>query len=288
MAIKHVGGIITLLSCITAFYWLAPPELSAQDQSDKAYVIGAGDVLEIQVWDNDDLNRKIEVSQEGDFTFPFIGKVKASGLTVFGLETQLKQRLADGYLVRPHVTVAVAEHKSRIVYVLGQVQKPGTYPLTRKTHLLEIISEAGGFTDRAGRTVTIVRPSSSRRSDGPTPIHDAKENEIITVDLDQLTASAATGRYLVSNGDSIYVSEAPRVYVTGKVQQPGEFRWEKGLTVSQAIILAGGPTIYGSNKRATTIRSENGKQQEFKSALNDPVMPQDIIKVPGKGFFEGF
>lgn len=277
---------LALIFLFTGFGCLAPMVLSAQSQSDKEYIIGAGDILEIQVWDNEDLHRKVEVSHEGEFTYPLIGKVNASGLSVFGLETIIKERLADGYLVRPQVTVSVAEYKSRKVFLFGEVKKPGTYFVKGKTHILEVISEAGGFSDSAGRTITIVRPKSSRKSEGPVPLEKARENEVTTVDKDRLTTGDTDARFFVSNGDSIYVSEAPRIFVTGKVEEPGEFKWEAGLTVRQAIILAGGPTQWGSSKRATIVRIENGAENEFKPDLNDPVMPFDVIKVPVLRLFE--
>ena len=277
---------LALISLFIGFWCLAPIDLSAQSQLDKEYIIGSGDLLEIQVWDNEDLHRKVEVSHEGEFTYPLIGKIHAFGLSVFGLETLIKDRLADGYLVSPQVTVSVAEYKSRKVFLFGEVKKPGTYFVRRKTHLLELISEAGGFADRAGWTITIVRPRSSLKSQGPVPLEEAKENEIITVDRVRLTSGHADDSFFVSEGDSIYVSEAPRIFVTGKVEEPGEFKWEAGLTVHQAIILAGGPGTWGSSKRASIVRIENGVEKELKADMNDTVRPFDIIKVPSKNLFE--
>jgi len=276
----------TLLLLLIGFQWVAPIGLSAQNQPDKEYIIGAGDILEIQVWDNEDLHRKVEVSHEGEFTYPLIGKVNASGLSVFGLETLIKERLADGYLIRPQVTVSVVEYKSRKVFLFGEVKKPGIYFVKGKIHLLEVISEAGGFSDRAGRTITIVRPRLSLKSQGPVPLEEAKKNEVIRVDKARLTAGDTDVSFFVSNGDSIYVSEAPSIYVTGKVEEPGEFKWETGLTVRQAIILAGGPGTWGSSKRASIVRIENGVEKELEADMNDTVRPFDIIKVPSKGFFE--
>lgn len=277
---------LALSSLFIGFWCLAPIDLSAQSQLDKEYIIGSGDLLEIQVWNNEDLHRKVEVSQEGEFTYPLIGKIHAFGLSVFGLETLIKDRLADGYLVSPQVTVSVAEYKSRKVFLFGEVKKPGTYFVRRKTHLLELISEAGGFADRAGWTITIVRPRSSLKSQGPVPLEEAKENEIITIDRVRLSSGHADDSFFVSEGDSIYVSEAPRIFVTGKVEEPGEFKWEAGLTVHQAIILAGGPGAWGSSKRASIVRIENGVEKELKADMNDTVRPFDIIKVPSKGLFE--
>ena len=284
--IRTFFNTLALIFLFIGFGCLAPMVLSAQSQPDKDYIIGAGDILEIQVWDNEDLHRKVEISHEGEFTYPLIGKVNASGLSVFGLETLIKDRLADGYLVSPQVTVSVAEYKSRKAFLFGEVKKPGTYFVRRKTHLLELISEAGGFSDRAGRTITIVRPKSSRKSDGPVPLEKARENEVATVNKDRLTAGDTDDRFFVSNGDSIYISEAPCIFVTGKVEEPGEFKWEAGLTVRQAIILAGGTGTWGSSKRASIVRIENGVEKELEADMNDPVRPFDVIKVPVLRLFE--
>ena len=111
-------------------------------------------------------------------------------------------------------------------------------------------------------------------------------NEIITVDRVRLTSGHADDSFFVSEGDSIYVSETPPIFVSGKVEEPGEFKWEAGLTVRQAIILAGGPTTWGSSKRAIIVRIENGTEKELEADMNDTVRPFDIINVPSKGFFE--
>lgn len=73
-------------------------------------MIGPGDVISIQVWDHDDLNRKVEVSQEGDFTFPLIGRVNAAGLTVFELEKYVTDKLGSGYLISPQVTITIFDN----------------------------------------------------------------------------------------------------------------------------------------------------------------------------------
>jgi len=273
-----------IIFCLIGFLFLAPLNPAAQTLPDKAYIIGAGDVLEIRVWDNEDLGRKVEVPQDGAFTFSLIGKVRAAGLSVFGLETLLKKRLADGYLAAPQVTVTVVAYKSQKVFLFGQVKRPGSYVLKCKAQLLELISEAGGFTDRAGQTITIVRPSSSRQAIGPVSLEEAKENEIITVGLDQLTAGSTDDSCFVSNGDSIYVSKMPRIFVIGEVKKPGEIRWETGLTVRQAVSLAGGPSQRAAPKRTEIIRIENGVEKEFKPSMGDLVMPDDIIRVPESYF----
>ena len=138
----------------------------AENESDKIYVIGPGDMLEIQVWDHEDLHRKVEVSQQGTFSFPLIGNVDARGLSLFELENSITQRLAGGYLVRPQVNISVLEYRSQRVFLFGEVKKPGTYVVKGGLQLVELLSQAGGLTENAGTKVTIVRPLSSRQA-GP-------------------------------------------------------------------------------------------------------------------------
>jgi polysaccharide export outer membrane protein len=269
-----------LLLYLTGF--LLPFNLYGESPPDKEYVIGAGDVLDIQVWRNDDLHRTVEVSKEGAFTFPLIGKVQAAGLSVFKLEQHLKERLADGYLIEPQVTVSVSEYKSQKIIVLGEVKKPGSYVIKGKTPIMEIISDAEGLTDRAGRTVTIVRPTVDSKNLSATT--HGGDTTTIVVDLDQIADNSTDDRFFVINGDSIYVSKAPPVFITGEVNKPGEFKWEKGLTVHQVISLAGGSTKRGALNRTKIIRSENGQEEKFKPNLNDAVKPYDIINVPQSYF----
>jgi polysaccharide export outer membrane protein len=273
------------LFCLMLFFSISST-LSSADESlpNKDYIIGAEDVLDIQVWGNDDMHRVVEVSKEGAFTFPLIDKVQAAGLSVFEIENVLKKRLAEGYFVSPQVTITVSKYKSQKVILLGEVKKPGSYIIKGKTHILELISEAEGLTDDAGRTVVIIRPDSSKQNSASSSAVENSENKTITIDLDQITDKNADDRFFAVNGDSIYVGKARRIFVTGEVNKPGEFKWEKELTVHQAISRAGGPTKRGSAGRTRIIRTENGQEKEIKPDLSDLVMPNDIIKVPESYF----
>lgn len=276
--------VLMVIFGLMVFFSIGIESLSAADLSDKEYIIGAEDVLEIQVWDNEDLNCVTEVSLEGAFTFPLIGRVQAGGLSVSGLENLIEKKLTDGYLISPHVNVSIKEYKSQKVSVLGAVKNPGSYALKRKTDILEVISQAGGFTDKAGQIITIVRPNSIQRRVNPASSGQDSENEIIKLDLSDFKASSAYDNFPVMNGDSIYVNLAPRIFVTGEVKKAGEFPWEKGLTVRQAISLAGGHTDKASPRRVIITRMEDGKEKELKPKMDDLVIPGDIIKIPGRYF----
>lgn len=259
--------------------------LHAEDYTDKQYIIGPEDILEIKVWDNEDLNCTVEIPNEGFFTFSLIGRVRASGLSISELEKYIEKELADGYLVSPQVTIGVKEYRSQKVFVLGEVVKPGSYALKGNPSIIELISQAGGFTDKGGRIVTIVRPNklAQRAGNAPSSIQD-KDNEVITLNIGEFRDDNAYHNFRIMDGDSIYINPSPRIFVTGEVKNPGEVKWEKGLTVRQAVSLAGGPTEKASPKRVITIRTRNGVENELKSKMDDMVIPGDIIKVPGRYF----
>lgn len=257
----------------------------AQGMSQNNYVVGPGDVLDIQIWDNNDLNRIVEVSQDGSFSFPFVGKIIASNLSVFQIERLLIDKLSDGYLVAPQVSISVAEYRNQKVFLFGEIARPGSYVLKHRSQLLEIISEAGGFTEQRGATGIVVRPETGEKKKAPTPIHDAKKSEIIQINLDKLISGAEdTSPFYVMPGDSIYISESEKIFVTGEVWRPGELRWEKGLTVRQAVSMAGGSTPKASINRIQIIRNDNGLEKMIKPQLGDSVLPNDIIKVPESYF----
>lgn len=279
--------IVIILCCIFGILSPAIPCLSNDSLSDSArerereYVIGPEDVLDIQVWGNDDMHRFVEVSREGSFTYPFIDKVNAAGLSVGELEKLITQKLTEGYFTNPQVTITVSKYKSQKVVVLGEVSRPGGYIIKGRTHILEIISEAGGLTEKAGRIITITRTGDSGSAVKNEP---NRTGAVVTVDLDQLVRGDSESKYFVENGDSIYVPKAQRIFVIGEVNRPGEFKWDKELTVNQAISLAGGATKRGAPGRTVITRTEQGAEVRIKPKLNDQVSPGDIIEVPQSYF----
>ncbi len=254
-------------------------------QEDKDYVVGPGDILEIQIWGHDDLSRKVEVSKEGAFSYPFIGRVAAAGKSVYSLEEFMASRLGDGYLVSPQVNISIAQYINQKIFLFGEVNRPGSYTLKGKTYLLELVSEAGGFTANRGSVCQIVRPSRAAAKKGPTTPAEAKESEVIELNVDDLIAGKGDlERAFVRPGDSVYVQTAEDFYVIGEVNRPGKYKWVKGLTVLQAISTAGGGTPRASLKRINLIRKKDGKEMEVRPALNDALLPNDIVKVPESYF----
>jgi polysaccharide export outer membrane protein len=252
---------------------------------DKGYTIGPNDVLVIRVWGNEDLTREVVVSPEGFFQFPLIGEVKATGRTVDELGRIVAERLADGYLIDPHVEVMVREYKSQKVYILGEVLRPGTYPLDSRASIIEIISEAGGLGADAGDFAEIVRARNDWKKDKPLKPDQAGVDRVIRVDLRQILAGkAGRQRPEIRSGDTIFVPKAEVFYIFGQVSQPGKYRWERELTVLKAVIIAGGFTDIASKRRIKIRREIDDTERKIRAKLDTPVKPDDTVIVP-ESFF---
>ena len=262
---------------------IAPP-VSKKGPYDKNYVIGPDDALEIQVWDHEDLERKVRVSSEGDFSYPLIGKVHASGLTVLELEKEISRRLGGKYIVNPQVTINVKEYRSKKVFVLGHVGHRGTYSVTGQATLVTILSKAGGPTAEAGTKVTVIRPRNHVRKGNPIPLEQAREGEVIVLDLEKLMGGDISQNIDLQDGDTIYVLKAEYFFVFGQVKKPGKYVLEKGTTVLKAITVAGGLTDIASARRTKIVREKEGLRVKLKARMTDPVMAQDVIMVP-ESFF---
>ena len=281
---KSLSLKIFFIACLIGILGQPLLALSTQDSPGKDYILGPGDVIEIRVWENDDLNRTVEVSYEGSFSFPFIGKIRAAGLNLFMLENELKKKLADGYLVAPQVTIKMVDYVHKKVFLHGEVKKPGSHVIKGKTHLLAVISDAGGFTDEVGETIVIVTPGSPDGKNAPSLPNTRDGNKLLTVEIAKLISGKANQAIFLAPGDSIYVSKAEGVFVTGEVKKPGKVKWESHMTVRQAISLAGGPTDKGAPGRTKILRIKDEIENEISPDMSDRVLPGDIIKVPESYF----
>jgi len=133
----------------------------AQTASQRSYIIGATDVLSINVWKEPDVSRIIPVRSDGKISLPLAGEIQASGRTPLQLEKEITEKLKT-YISDPEVTVMVQDSKSHKFNVLGQVAKPGAYPLTSTTTVLDAIALAGGFKDFAKKkSIYVLRKKSN-------------------------------------------------------------------------------------------------------------------------------
>lgn len=173
IAVSGLRIIIGLLIVV----WLVLPGLARSQD----YTLGPRDLLKITVYDHKDLETRVRVSEDGKITFPLLGEVRAAGLTVQGLERNLTKMLADGYIVNPHVGVFVEEFRV-VVYVTGEVRKPGSYPYEAGMTVLKAITLAGGLTDKAASARTqIIRKTEGKETTIRVKMEDSIQPEDVIV-----------------------------------------------------------------------------------------------------------
>lgn len=242
----------------------APQSLQQRDD----YVVGAGDVIRVQVFQNPDLTVEARVSESGVISYPLLGALRIGGLSPTAVERLISERLKSGnFLQNPQVTVNIVQFRSQQVSVLGNVNKPGRYPLeTTGMRLSEVLSLAGGVAPTGADEVVLItrRGGTSQR---------------VEVDLVDLFASGDVTKDpgLVA-GDVLYVNRAPNFYIYGQVNRPGMYTLERGMTLAQAIAKGGGLTLRGTDRAVRLHRRYGGKSvQVLEPKLEDPIRPDDLV-----------
>ena len=261
------------------FLCLCVSPIVAQPTND--YTIGPLDVLQIDVFNQKDLGGHYTVEADGTFSFPLIGRIAAGGLTLRALEQTLKDLLADGYFRNPQVTVAIEQYRSQRVFVIGEVRRPGAYPLTGNMSLIEALASAGSTTISASDEAVIVRAGETS---GPVIPRDNANAEIVRIDLRRLRGGEISLNVGLRDGDTVFIARAETVYVFGEVKNPGSYPIQRGTTVLQALSLAGGSTEFGALNRLRIVRLVDGEQAEIDAELTDTVEPGDTIVVPERFF----
>jgi polysaccharide export outer membrane protein len=265
------------------------PAVSAQE-----YRIGPEDVLNINIFEAQELNREVRVSASGEISLPLLGSVRAVGLTSRDLEFVLQELLHRTYMKDPHVSVFVRDMQSHPVSVMGAVRRPGVFQIRGSKTLLEILSLAEGLTDDAGESVIILRgaalspepdpatdhpaltdqPSSGAQNTGEAQAASSVLNSnpslsesALQVSLkDLLESSDSRNNPMVHPGDIVKVTRAGVVYVIGEVRKPGGFalKSNESISVVQALALSEGLTRTAAKGGARIIRTDpqNGERKE--------------------------
>lgn len=263
-----------------------PPPATEPDPPSE-YRVGAGDVLEVQVFGNDDLSRSASVQPSGAIHLPLIGEVPVSGLTVTEIQRKLVSLWGRDYLVSPQVEVRVREYQSQFTFVVGEVNQPGRKPLRGRTRLIDVLVEAGGFTPRASGEVTIARSEGSFEGGGRTLRIRLAGGPMTPQDQVNLEIPLRSGDIITAQ---------PKQYVTveGEVNRPGRYAIEGELSITGAISSAGGLTRFGSHDvRVRRVDPDSGATQivnvDLKKVRNGKVpdlalLPNDVVSVPRRLF----
>lgn len=264
--IKTPGFLIAAAVVIVALFSPAPPAFAQLQE----YHVGPGDILKISVFKSPDLTIEARVSEVGTISYPLLGSVQLSDLTLPAAEKKIAQLLKDGgFVVNPQVNILLTQAFGNLVSVLGEVNKPGRYPLDAAGgHLSGMLATAGGVTP-TGADVAIVTGMRSGKV-------FRREIDFVKASLDANTAEDI----VLFGGDTVYVNRQQVFYIYGEVQHAGQYRLERDMTVMQALAVGGGVTTKGTRRGIVLHRRDpHGKVNEIDVKLDDDVKDTDVIYV---------
>lgn len=244
---------------------IAPPAAAAAE-----YRLGAGDVVRISVYQNPDLLLETRVSESGMVSYPLLGTVHLGGRSISQAERVIADGLKSGSFVKnPQVTIVVLQVRGNQASVLGQVNRPGRYPLeVADMRLTDLLANAGGV---AGNGAEILVLSGLRNG---KPFRQE-------IDLPGIFSPGGRDQdVIVQNGDVLWVDRAPLVYIYGEVQRPGASRLERGMTLLQALAAGGGTTLRGTERGIRVHRKgPDGKVQVLQPAMDEQLKDGDVVYV---------
>lgn len=230
---------------------------------DPTYRVGAGDVLRVDVYGEEDLSGSFVIGSSGELRYPLVGQLQIEGMTADEVAERLRTVLSERYLVAPHVTVRIDAYGSKPVQVLGAVENPGVYYLLGETTLLEMLARAGDVDDEtSAKEVHVMRAGE----------------EPVIVRIDALLQKGE-GNVSLQPGDTVYVPEGLEVYVSGEVEKPGAVVYEDGITVTQALTKAGGPKATAQLKQCWILRDGQRVPVNVRAILRGRI--EDVPLEPG-------
>ena len=268
--ITFILSALTALLLATGVSAQVAPVVKPAAATPAEYMLGSGDVLRVLVFQNPDLTLETRVTETGLVSYPLLGNVRLGGQSVTAAEKIIADGLRNGNFVKnPQVTIVVLQVRGNQVSVLGQVNRPGRYPLeVADMRLTDLLATAGG-TASSGADLVVV---TGKRNGQPF-----REE----VDLPSLFAPGGnTKDLLVLNGDTVWVDRQPLVYIYGEVQRPGPMRLERGMTLMQALATGGGLTQRGTEKGIRVHRkAADGSTKVMQTVLDARMEDGDVVYV---------
>ena len=271
-----------------------PGVTSALADVSEDYLINPGDVIDIQVDRAPELSGMRRVSASGTIKMPYLGSIKAQGVTADELASFIANSLSDRYLKNPRVTVTIAQMNSHTFFIQGAVHRPGPYQIEGRPSLLTLIALAGGLTENYGSTAFIIRepyhpkmdvpdkadPKGSLDSqpesvaaDSPSQLGDRNREagepdryELIKVNINGMFKGDFDKNMLLEPRSVVHIPQAEVFFVGGDVNAPGSFIFKEGATLRQAITLAQGMKSTAASDRAIIFREDpvTRKKQEIR------------------------
>ena len=268
-------------------------------QASQPYLLGPGDIIEVKVFGQQDLNSNAQVDADGNLSsLPFLDPIPAKCRS----ERELQKDIAVAYsrLVKdPQISVRILERNSRPpASISGAIRQNGKVSILRKQRLNEVIAASGGFTDKAAGTIQILHtepvlcPEAGEVAEALPLDGTAIPFEVIKIsDLQKGSSNP-----VIRPGDLILVTEAEPVYITGSVVAPGGILMRDQLTLSRALAMVGGTRPEAKISEVKIYRQKTGNQQEIlkvdlaaikKNKAPDVFLkPYDVIDVSESGFFD--
>ena len=258
--------LVLTMALLGVLLW--PHSSHAESRAD--YALGAGDAIRVQVFQNPDLSIETRLSENGVITYPLIGAVDLNGLSVSAAEMKLSKALkGGGFLQNPQISISLVQVRNNQVSVLGQVAKPGRFPLeSAGTRVTDMLATAGGVIPGGDDSAIL------------TGTRDGQAFRAL-IDIPAIFLQGAADQNMVlQGGDTVYVHRAAVFYIYGEAQHAGAYRIERNMTVMQAMALGGGPTSRGSENRLRLHRkAADGHMQQMEPQLSDLVLPNDVLYI---------
>lgn len=270
----------------------AQPSYATNTEALSDYTLGPGDLIEVSVFETEDLGTQARVSSRGYVSLPLLDQVSVQGLTAGEAEEKIENLLRANYMHDPHVSLFIRERISQQITLVGALQHPGSYEFMNSRTILDMIALAGGLANEAGNIAYVSRSVPDKKG----------EKQIYLVDLHQLiTKGKIEMNMQMHGGDVIFVPTAGLVHVDGAVHAPGAFKLEPDMTIDKAIAAAGGMEVYADTDDIKLIRqNDKGERniiqlsmQDIRSASTQSLLlkSDDVIFVEVSGaktFFSGF
>jgi polysaccharide export outer membrane protein len=260
----NTGLFFLLLSLSQAPAENPQPEQS-HPQPTADYLVGPEDLLEVRVFQLEELSQIVRVSQAGTVQYPLLGNIQVSGKTRSQLAAHLSALFEKKFIRDPQVTVFIQEYRSRRVSVMGAVFRPDTYELIGDKRLLDVLGNAGGVTQEAGKALFVIRENADP--------FEADLTELLQKGRPELNIRILPGDVI-----NVPKAEVLTIFVYGEVQAPGSFTVERdrALTALQAVAMAGGQTRRASMSKTTVHRrvKESGSTRLYRVNLKKVIKGQ--------------
>jgi len=271
---RHLGRLLVAWAVLTLSGVFSPAmaqqQAAAAATSAAEYRLGAGDVIRIAVFQNPDLMLETRITESGLVSYPLLGSIRLGGQSVTQAEALIAEGLRRGNFVRqPQVTITLLQVRGHQASVLGQVNRPGRFPLeSGDLRLTDLLAMAGGTAPNGSDALVVT---------------GTRDGQPFRQEVDLPTIFAAGGRehdLLIRNGDVIWVDRQPLVYIYGEVQRPGPMRLERSMTLMQALATGGGLTQRGTEKGIRVHRRHaDGSVRVITPGMDDPVQQNDVVYV---------